>query len=233
LTAAEIAARLGVGSAGELVVRYRTGVGLLDRRLFELSAAQEDARFERGLGMGVWSVRTLMGHLCDAELVYSHRIRRVVAEDRPVLTDWDEDAFIEGGLYASGSGGAELREPPPVGGFVAMVYTTRQWQGEWLERLGAGAWSRMALHPSLGEVSLFELVSVVTWHFEHHAVILRKKLDHLVGPLEAGGCCTSGGGCACAAEGKAKPEGGGCCTTPADAAEGPSGGGGCCGGAGR
>ncbi|MEM7755724.1 MAG: DinB family protein [Planctomycetota bacterium] len=216
----EIVRGLGTGSAGELVVRYRTGVGLLDRRLFELSPEQEDARFEADSGMGIWSVRTLVGHLCDTELVYSHRIRRAVAEDQPVLADWDEDSFIDGGLYAAGSGHAGLREAPPVGGFVAMLYTTRQWQGEWLERLGPEAWARGAMHPWYGDVTLHDLVSVVTWHFEHHASILRKKLDHLVGPMEAAGCCSSGGGCACEAEGKAKPEGGGCCN-------GSGGGGGC------
>ncbi|MEL7472825.1 MAG: DinB family protein [Planctomycetota bacterium] len=198
-------------AVGETLVRYRSGVGLLDRRLFELSDPHADARFDGVDGLGSWSVRVLLGHLADAELVYAHRIRRAVAEDRPVLANWDEAPFIDAGLYEAGTGQAGLRSAPPVGGFVAMLYTTRQWLGEWMMALDDSVWSRTLLHPWYGATTTQELLAIVTWHFEHHVGFLRRKMDRLVGPVAPGGCCSSGGGCACEAEGKAKPDEGGCC----------------------
>src|SRR5262245_33171220 len=89
-------------SDGELIARYRRGLERIDPRVFELSDAQLDTAFLPDAGVGRWSVRVLMGHLADAELVFTHRMRRAVAEDHPVLGVMDENAFIDSGLYAGG-----------------------------------------------------------------------------------------------------------------------------------
>ena len=82
-----------------------TGAGLqrFDSRIFELSDEQMDMAFLPDAGVGRWPVRVLVGHLADAELAFIHRMRRAVAEENPVLAVWDENAFIDAGLYAAGS----------------------------------------------------------------------------------------------------------------------------------
>jgi hypothetical protein len=44
---------------------------------------------------GKWSVRQVVRHLADSELVWGYRIRMVLAEDRPRLTGYDQDAWAE------------------------------------------------------------------------------------------------------------------------------------------
>lgn len=42
-----------------------------------------------------WSVVELLGHMTDSELVTSGRYRRVLAEDEPAITGFDQDAWTE------------------------------------------------------------------------------------------------------------------------------------------
>lgn len=83
----------------ELIARYRKGVENYDRRVFWLSASDIDTAFLPDAGVGRWPIRVLLGHLADAEISFVHRLRKTVAEDRPVLQSWDEEAFIDENLY--------------------------------------------------------------------------------------------------------------------------------------
>jgi hypothetical protein len=172
-------------STAELVARYRIGVENFDRRLFELSEAQLDTAFLPDAGVGRWPVRVLLGHLVDADLAYSHRLRRAVAEDNPVVNPWDENAFIDAGLYKTGS----------VAGMVYVLHTLRRWTAEWLATLDAAQMQRKMLHAERGELTVQQVLVYATWHMEHHAEFLRKKIEKMLGPApKAGGC---GPACGC------------------------------------
>jgi hypothetical protein len=190
----------------ELPRRYRFSVGHFDERVFELSDEQLDQAWMPEAGVGRWPIRVLLGHLADAEVVYTHRLRRAVAEPGAVLALWDEDAFIDAGLYAGGArdGGGPLRVPPPPGAFVASIYTLRQWTGEWLSSLTDQAWGRTVMHPQRGELSVRDLAHLNTWHVEHHAMFLNAKVERLLGPRPAESCTPSGcakPGCGCGPKG--------------------------------
>ena len=64
----------------ELLARYGTGVENFDRRVFELSDDQLDMAFLPDAGVGRWPVRVLLGHLADAELMQTARIRRAIVQ---------------------------------------------------------------------------------------------------------------------------------------------------------
>lgn len=51
-------------------------------------------------GPGKWSVRFVLHHLADAEVVLYDRIRRTISEPRQVLWAFDPDAFAKGLDYA-------------------------------------------------------------------------------------------------------------------------------------
>jgi hypothetical protein len=163
----------------DLRARFAIGVENLDRRVLELSDDLLDTAFlpdaassAAGVGIGRWPARVLVGHLADAEVLFVHRMRRTVAEEFPVLALMDEDAFIDAGLYGPKA---------PVAGFVAVIHTLRTWTAQWLETLSEDQWGRRALHPQRGEQTLRRIVEYDTWHLEHHAAILRRKIDRLVG----------------------------------------------------
>lgn len=183
-----------------LLARFRKGVENLDRRMFWLKDAQLDSAYLPTAGVGRWPVRVLLGHLADAELAYAHRMRRTVAEEHPLLSAWDENAFIDAGLYKAGA-------PSPhgpagsVAGFVAVVHTLRQFTAQWLAGLSEDQLNRRAMHPEKGEISVRDMIVSDIWHLEHHARFLRAKLDKILGPeprsrttpiaapTPASGCC--------------------------------------------
>lgn len=175
----------------ELIARYRQGLGSFDRRVVELSDEQMDQAFLPEAGVGRWPVRVLVGHVADAELAYTHRMRRAVAEENPVLSAWDVEAFIDAGLYADGR--------QPVAGFIAVTHTMRRWTAEWLMTLEPEQFARQALHPERGAETVHQMLALAVWHLEHHARYLNAKICRLLGPAPveqaSGGGCGAGCGC--------------------------------------
>ena len=171
----------------DLLVRYRRGLELVDPRIFDLSDEQMDMAFLPDAGVGNWPARVLVGHLADAELAYSHRMRRAVAEENPVVNAWDENAFVDSGLYADGR--------YPVAGFIAVIHTLRRWTAEWLATLTPEQLARRVMHETKGEVTVRWMLAMTTWHLEHHVRFLNAKVCKLIGPLPEGGSCGAGCGC--------------------------------------
>jgi hypothetical protein len=159
--------------AAALIERYRLGVegGGLDRRVFELNDEQLDMAWLPEANVGRWPVRVLLGHLADADLFFAGRLRQVVAEDSPTFGVWDENAFIESGLYTGPS--------QPIGGFIATIYTLRKWLGPWLATLSDAQLSRQALHPQRGPQTTRIILEYATWHLEHPAWFLKAKCERL------------------------------------------------------
>lgn len=180
----------------ELVARFRRGLERFDGRLFDLSDDQLDTAFLPEAGVGRWPVRVLVGHLADADLAFVHRMRRAVAEENPVLSVWDENAFIDSGLYRGGQ--------YPAGGFVAVIHTLRRWTAEWLATLTPEQMNRQALHPERGPQSVRQILVYATWHLEHHARFLNAKIEKILGPAPRQEQAPAGGGCgpSCGCHGK-------------------------------
>lgn len=44
---------------------------------------------------GKWSIRHVLQHLVDSDIVWAWRLRLVLAEDRPTLTGYDQDLWAE------------------------------------------------------------------------------------------------------------------------------------------
>lgn len=199
----------------DLIARCRKGVENYDRRVFWLSASDIETAFLPDAGVGRWPIRVLLGHLADAEMVLVHRMRKVAAEEKPVLHYWEEDAFIDANMYgdiptqpgaalpaALSDEASKARVAAVLGGFVAVVHTLRQWTGAWLESLPEAAFIREGMHTQRGPQTLKEILAYSTWHVEHHARFLKLKVDKLTGiapnftkETAAGGGCGPGCGC--------------------------------------
>jgi len=165
----------------ELLARYRRGVENFDARIFKLTNEQADAAFLPDADVGRWPVRVLIGHLADAELAFVHRMRRTVAEDNPVHAAWDEDAYIDSGLYGSQTPDGRHTGPAnPLAGYVAVIHTLRRWHADWLATLTPAQWQRACMHPERGPQTVRIICNYATWHLEHHVWFLRAKLDRML-----------------------------------------------------
>lgn len=187
-SAAPPIAQFAAAPTAELIEMFARGANRLSRRVLELDDAQLDTFFRPEAGVGRWSCRVLVGHLADADLAFVHRMRRIAAEDGPVLAPFDEDAFIDGRLYdphlaPAGSSPGNDR-PLPVAGSVAVIHTVRLWTADWLRTLADSAFARRGLHPQRGELTLRDILVYACWHVENHAWFLDRKLDRLLGPAQ-------------------------------------------------
>lgn len=170
-------------SPPDLLRRYAKGIENFDRRIFQLSDEQLDMAFLPDANVGRWPIRVLVGHLADAELAFVFRMRLVVAEEHPVLQPWDENAFIDRGVYGTDRTPKEARQP--IAGPVATIHTLRKWHTDFLRSLEPADWQRTGLHPIRGEQSVKVILNYDTWHLEHHAWFLNAKVVKMLG-LAAG-----------------------------------------------
>jgi len=181
-------------SNDDLVRRFAIGVENFNPRVARLTEAQVDTAFLDAAGVGKWPVRVLLGHLADAEVVFVARMRRLVGEDGPLFEVWDENAYIDRGMYAGsdrpdphGPAAPVVTRPQPVGAFIATIHTLRRWTGEWLASLREDCWIRTAMHPQRGQQTLRTVLEYDVRHLEHHAWYLNRKIDKMLGPAGPAG----------------------------------------------
>lgn len=58
-------------------------------------AGVSDARLSEPESPGKWSLRHVVQHLADSDLVWGYRVRLVLAQERPPLTGYDQDLWSD------------------------------------------------------------------------------------------------------------------------------------------
>ncbi len=121
---------------------------------------------------GKWSVREVLRHLADSEIVWGWRLRMVLAEERPPLTGYDQDAWAERLGYRHTDPGQSLEE------FGAL----RRGHLGLLERASPGDLRRVGLHRERGEESLEHMVRLYAGHDLVHLTQVERILRTVEGP---------------------------------------------------
>jgi hypothetical protein len=106
-----------------------------------------------------WSIRDVVIHLADAELVGAVRFRLVVAQDKAVLPVYDPDVWKRRLHYL-------WRDPEAA---IALFQQTRYGTAELLHQCDAAAWQRTGIHPERGVMTLADLLELYAGHVEEHA----------------------------------------------------------------
>lgn len=73
----------------KLIEQYKQGYSKILKELEGLT--EEQLLFK--LSEKSWSIREIIIHVSDAELVHIHRMKAVLSEDNPVLTAFDQDLW--------------------------------------------------------------------------------------------------------------------------------------------
>ncbi len=108
---------------------------------------------------GKWSVRQILCHLADSELVAADRFRRVIAEENPTLLAFDQDAWATKLDY----------HRRKVSAAIESFRRTRAESYEILKDLPAETYARQGTHNERGPVSLYDLLKMMAGHAESHA----------------------------------------------------------------
>lgn len=145
--------------------RFASGADLLHAVLDGLSETELNAPPPQG-APGLWTLKQIVVHTMDSDLIAAHRMKRIIAEEKPpLLIGYDETAFAKGLYYEQLS--ARL---------AADTYrTNRLLLVEILRRLPEDAFKRWGVHNERGAVTLAELVNLYAWHTEHHVGFAREK----------------------------------------------------------
>jgi hypothetical protein len=134
---------------------FRRGPAVLEGAL--LGATSEETVFVPGPGK--WTIRQLVRHVADTEIVVGMRMRQIIAEDKPTLIPFDQDAWAAKLGY---------EEADPFDS-LARFRSLREDTSRVLDALPEEAFERIGVHPERGSKSLLEWVNLFGGHVETHA----------------------------------------------------------------
>ena len=132
-----------------LDVLAATPAALLDRL-----AARSAAEIVRPEAPGKWSVRHVVAHLADSELVWGWRLRLILAQDRPAIGGYDQDR------WAARLGYDELDARQALEPFTVL----RAGNLRLLRRASAEDLQRVGIHAERGEESVAHLMRLYAGH---------------------------------------------------------------------
>src|SRR2546429_3044275 len=109
-----------------LVQSYTQGHSVVVEALAGITPAELDARHDD------WTAREVVHHLADSEMTSAIRLRRLLTEDAPVISGYDEAAFARLLHYGQ----------RPIGPALDAFRAARSTSAQLLELLSDDDWSR-------------------------------------------------------------------------------------------
>ncbi|HEU4830482.1 MAG TPA: DinB family protein [Gemmatimonadales bacterium] len=122
---------------------------------------------------GRWSVAQVLDHLSDSELVGSFRFRMVLAQDRPALPGYDQDAWVTR-LHPAAADTRKAAELA-LGRFTLL----REANVELFERATPADLQRIGVHAERGEETLAHMMKL----YAGHDLVHRRQLERIRGAV--------------------------------------------------
>lgn len=143
----------------ELIERYRAGADAVDAALAGVGDAELDARPQDG----GWTARMVVHHLADSESNSYLRVRKLLAEDGPLVQGYDE------GEYAR-----RLHYDRPVETSLAVFRAVRASTAELLNLLTDEEWQRAGTHSESGPYAMDDWLEIYAAHAIDHVDQIRR-----------------------------------------------------------
>jgi hypothetical protein len=148
-----------------LVDRYAAGPDEVEKALAGLPA---DRRTARPLP-GQWSAAEIVHHLADSETLSAVRIRRLVAEERAVLTGYDQERYARVLRY----------NERDIGPSLAQFRAVRAGTVPLLRMLGEDEWTRQGWHTEMGPYTPEDWLRIYAAHAHDHAAQISRLREAL------------------------------------------------------
>jgi hypothetical protein len=159
-----------------LIDRYEAGAGALHEAIRGLTPVELNAPPPAG-SSGSWTLQEIVVHTYDSDLIGVHRMRRVIAEDRPLLIGYDETRFAASLCYPSMEA-AHAAEAYRLNRVIMTATLKRV-----LAEQGPGVFERWGVHNESGRKSLADFVRSYIDHTEHHMKFIREKRRLMSKPM--------------------------------------------------
>ena len=149
----------------ELIARYSAGY---DEVVAALKDFPKELLTARPLP-GKWSAREIVHHLADSESTSAIRLRRLLAEDHPVIEGYDQDQFAIRLKYNE-------REIEPS---LEALRSARATTTQILNLMTEADWNREGEHTESGRYTVEDWLEIYAAHAHNHASQIRRLGDAL------------------------------------------------------
>jgi DinB superfamily len=137
-----------------LIRQYKQGY----HAVAEAVAGATDAELDARPAPGKWSAREIVHHLADSEMTAAIRLRRLLAEDAPVIHGYDQADYAR-----------RLHYDRPIAASLAALRAARDVTAELLDRLQPSDWARTGTHPEHGPYGVETWLRIYAVHAHNHA----------------------------------------------------------------
>lgn len=103
---------------------------------------------------GKWSIRQVVRHLADADLVWGWRLRMILAQDRPQITGYDQDLWADRLGYAH----ADVQQS------LELFDVLRRSNLDLIDRASPDDLERVGMHAERGPESVAHLMKLYAGH---------------------------------------------------------------------
>uniref|UniRef100_Q027H9 DinB-like domain-containing protein n=1 Tax=Solibacter usitatus (strain Ellin6076) TaxID=234267 RepID=Q027H9_SOLUE len=131
--------------------------------LTELRKISEQDSLHR-YAQGKWSVREIVGHLIDAERIFSYRALRFARNDQTKLPGFEQDDYIAAANF----------DERPWSDLIDEFYAVRRSSIAMFRGLSEEAWTRTGIANDT-PMSVRAAAYVIAGHERHHLGIIREK----------------------------------------------------------
>ncbi len=144
-----------------LLAKYKGGFSAVEDALAGIAEAELDAE----PGGGEWSPRMVVHHLADSEATAYVRLRRLIAEEQPIISGYDEVAFSQ-----------RLNYGRPIEPSLTVLQAVRASSWQLLESLDDHQWQKTGTHSESGPYSVEAWLEIYANHpYEHASQIERAR----------------------------------------------------------
>lgn len=137
------------------------------KRAQKLLAGLSEKELEQKPAPDRWSMKEVIAHLADHEIVYGYRVRCIAALDAPLLAGYDQQRFLDH------LGTERARTKDLLGAWAAV----RAANHALIERLPPEAFDRVGTHSERGEESLRTIVIRNAGHDAIHLAQIERTRD--------------------------------------------------------
>jgi hypothetical protein len=148
----------------------------MDRSIIERYAAGADVPTRGIAGLtreelnsfpipGTWSIQQIIVHLMDSDLIGGDRMKRVIAEDNPLILSYNETRFAERLMF-------DRLDPKAACELFAM---NRRVMADLLRALPDETYERTGVHNEKGKLTLAQFVKTYADHLDLHMKFLNAK----------------------------------------------------------
>ena len=141
-----------------LLDRYATGFAEVANAI----EGADDEALDRH-GPSGWSARKVVHHLADSESMAYIRLRRLIAEDDPLIAGYDEEAWSE-----------RLHYERPIETSLEVLQAVRGASEQLLRSLTPEEWARSGTHSDSGPYTVDRWLEIYAGHSPEHAEQIRR-----------------------------------------------------------